>query len=161
MSKLGLMGAPRIHDYAAIGEGRSAALISRGGSLDWLCWPRFDSPALFSAILDQRRGGRFLIAPAGPFRSERSYLPETNVLRTRFSAAGGELELTDFMPVLDAREARRRLRPQQEILRIARCTAGALDVEVVFDPRPGYAAREARLEPLGGVGGGGPPPPRG
>src|SRR3954463_11449338 len=113
MTKLGLMAAPRIHDYAAIGDGRSAALISRGGSLDWLCWPRFDSAAIFAAILDERRGGRFLVAPAGSFRSERSYAGETNVLRTQFFAAGGALELIDFMPVTGARTD---LRPQQEIL---------------------------------------------
>jgi GH15 family glucan-1,4-alpha-glucosidase len=65
--------AAQIHDYAIIGDCRSAALISRGGSLDWLCWPRFDSPSIFAAILDEDKGGRFLIAPQGPFRSERSY----------------------------------------------------------------------------------------
>ena len=60
-----------IADYAIVGDGRSAALISRAGSLDWLCWPRFDSPSIFAAILDEERGGRFLVAPAGAFRSER------------------------------------------------------------------------------------------
>ena len=95
-----------IQDYAIVGDGRSAALISRGGSLDWLCWPRFDSPSLFAAILDEDRGGRFSIAPRRPFRSERAYLGDTNVLRTRFFAAGGELTLTDFMPVYTSVDAR-------------------------------------------------------
>ncbi len=81
----------KIHDHAVVGDGRSAALISRSGSLDWLCWPQFDSPSLFAAILDEERGGSFSISPAGSFRSERAYLHETNVLRTRFRCAGGEL----------------------------------------------------------------------
>src|SRR5205807_3285462 len=98
-----------IQDYAIIGDCRSAALVSRGGSLDWLCWPRFDSPSIFGAILDEERGGRFLVAPAGPFRSERSYLGESNVLRTRFVSGGAELELDDFMPVLHEDERARAL----------------------------------------------------
>src|SRR5207248_11469708 len=81
---------PRIHDYAVVGDSRSAALISRRGSLDWLCWPRFDSPSLFGAILDPQ-AGRFSIAPVGELRSERWYAPDTNVLCTRFSAADGEV----------------------------------------------------------------------
>jgi GH15 family glucan-1,4-alpha-glucosidase len=70
-----------IGDHAVIGDCRSAALITRDGSLDWLCWPLFDSPSLFAAILDEERGGRFSLAPAGRFRAERNYLPESNVRR--------------------------------------------------------------------------------
>ena len=104
---------PRIHDYAAVGDGRSAALISRGGSLDWLCWPRFDSPSLFAAILDDQRGGRFSLSPAGPFQARRRYLDRTNLLETRFVTGGGELVLTDFMPV----GPRLGLHPEQELVR--------------------------------------------
>ncbi|TMA26833.1 MAG: glycoside hydrolase family 15 protein [Deltaproteobacteria bacterium] len=142
----------RIGDYAIVGDCRSAALISRGGSLDWLCWPHFDSPSLFAAILDERRGGRFLIAPSGTFRSERSYAGESNVLVTRFLTAGGEVELTDFMPVLEEQEAKSVLRPQHELLRIARCTRGEVEIEIVFDPRPCYATIEPRIESMGKLG---------
>src|SRR5205814_4893445 len=90
----------KIQDYAIIGNGRSAALISKQGSLDWLCWPRFDSPSIFGALLDGEHGGRFSIRPRGMFRSDRAYLRDTNVLHTRFYAAGGEVSLTDFMPVV-------------------------------------------------------------
>jgi GH15 family glucan-1,4-alpha-glucosidase len=141
-----------IRDYAIIGDGRSAALISRGGSLDWLCWPQFDSASIFAAILDEERGGRFLIAPAGTFRSERSYVGETNVLCTRFHAAGGELTLTDFMPVLTREDARTRMHPEQELQRIVRCERGEVEVEIVFDPRPDYARHEPRLRSLGKLG---------
>jgi GH15 family glucan-1,4-alpha-glucosidase len=142
----------QIRDYAIIGDCRSAALVSRGGSLDWLCWPHFDSPSLFGAILDEEKGGRFLIAPAGPFRSERAYIGESNVLRTRFFTGGGELELVDFMPVLETSEAKDVLRPEHELLRVARCVHGEVTVEIVFEPRPRYASMAPRMASMGKLG---------
>ncbi|HET9753263.1 MAG TPA: trehalase-like domain-containing protein, partial [Myxococcales bacterium] len=141
-----------IRDYAIVGDCRSAALISRGGSLDWLCWPQFDSPSLFAAILDEERGGRFVIAPAGDFRSERRYLGETSVLRTTFHAAEGELSLTDFMPVLTREDARRRMHPEHELQRIVRCERGEVEVEILFDPRPDYARKRPALRRMGRLG---------
>ncbi|HEY6909117.1 MAG TPA: glycoside hydrolase family 15 protein [Myxococcales bacterium] len=138
-----------IRDYAIVGDCRSSALISRGGSVDWLCWPQFDSPSLFAAILDEEQGGRFSIAPAGEFRAERRYLGQTNVLRTTFHAAGGELSITDFMPVLTPIDARQRMHPEHELQRIVRCERGEVEVEVVFDPRPDYGRRRPALRPMG------------
>src|ERR671916_1601327 len=108
---------PPIGDYALIGDGRSAALVSRDGSLDWLCWPRFDSPSIFAALLDAERGGRFRVRPAGAFRSERRYLPETNVLETTFHCPTGTLALRDLMPVASEEDKRATLTPEREILR--------------------------------------------
>jgi GH15 family glucan-1,4-alpha-glucosidase len=143
---------PRIHDYAVIGDSRSAALISRGGSLDWLCWPRFDSPSLFAAILDPDEGGRFTIAPAGEFRSERSYAPETNVLCTRFSSARAEVLITDFMPAADERERRRLLWPERELLRLVECTRGEAELEIRFEPKPDFARERCVLADAGALG---------
>jgi GH15 family glucan-1,4-alpha-glucosidase len=89
-------GYPPIADYAVIGDCRSAGLISGDGSLDWLCLPRFDSAAVFGALVDQRQGGRFRIRPVGAFRAERRYVPGTNVLETTFTQAGGVVLVRDL-----------------------------------------------------------------
>src|SRR4029078_8654933 len=112
------MGA--INDYAVIGGGRSAALVSRRGSIDWLCWPRFDSASLFGAILDER-AGFWRIAPPGHATSGRRYIDESNVLETTFRTDRGRWVLTDLMPAASEREKRESLEPEREILRRARC----------------------------------------
>lgn len=90
----------RIEEYALIGDCETAALVSRGGSIDWLCWPRFDSGALFAALLGSRDNGRWLIAPAASdAKVTRRYLGDTMILVTDFETPGGAVRLTDFMPV--------------------------------------------------------------
>jgi GH15 family glucan-1,4-alpha-glucosidase len=90
----------RIEDYALIGDCESAALVSRDGSIDWLCWPRFDSDACFAALLGTPEHGRFRIAPEGePTKVTRRYRPNTLILETRFETAGGAVMLIDFMPI--------------------------------------------------------------
>ncbi len=143
---------PPIRSYAVVGNCRSAALISDQGSVDWLCWPRFDSPSTFGALLDQRRGGRFRIAPAGRFDVRRRYLPDSNVLETTFSVGGGTLRLIDLMPVANEEEKRRHLWPDHQLLRIAECLGGEVEVEVAFEPRPGYALHRPRLRTEGALG---------
>src|SRR5438094_262303 len=99
------MSAAAIDDYALIGDCRAAALISRAGSIDWLCWPRFDSPSLFAALLDDG-AGHWQLAPTAPFAARRAYLPETNVLTTTFDTDGGRLTVTDLMPVASEEDKR-------------------------------------------------------
>src|SRR3984957_21104411 len=92
--------AAAIEDYALIGDCATAALISKGGSIDWLCWPRFDSPACFAALLGSPDNGRWRIAPAEtPVKVTRRYRPGTLILETLFETASGSVALIDFMAV--------------------------------------------------------------
>jgi len=138
--------APKIQDYAAIGDGRTVALISREGSLDWFCPPRFGDPSLFAGLLDARVGGAWSIAPAGDFQTERRYLDDTNVLQTRFQTALGAFVLTDFMPVASEDEKRRRLWPEQELIRRVDCEEGEVETVVRFDPRPDFGRARFSLQ---------------
>jgi GH15 family glucan-1,4-alpha-glucosidase len=140
-----------IKDYAIIGDCRSAALVSRSGSIDWLCWPRFDSASLFGAILDDD-AGHWRIAPCRPCRIARSYIDGSNVLETRYHTATGTVTLTDFMTVASEEEKRRTLFPDHEILRIARCDAGEVELEMELVPKPCYATGRARIRDAGAQG---------
>jgi len=140
-----------IGDYAAIGDGRSAALVGRDGSIDWLCWPRFESPSIFGALLDPT-AGRWRITPVGSFRTERRYIDNTNVLQTRFETGGGTLVVTDLMPVASEEEKTRFLMPEREILRLIECERGEVEIEWSFEPRPGYGLRRVRLRRTGELG---------
>ena len=92
-----------IEDYALLADGQTAALVSRDGSVDWLCWPRFDSDACFAALLGTDENGAWRLAPAGGvIGSARRYQPDTMVLETEMDAGDGAVRITDFMPVGDA-----------------------------------------------------------
>ena len=88
-----------IEDYGLIGDCQTAALVGRDGSIDWLCWPRFDSDACFAALLGNPGHGRWLIAPAtdGPVEVSRCYRRDTLVLETTFRTGTGKATLIDFM----------------------------------------------------------------
>src|SRR5437868_2980759 len=99
-----------IESYGVIGDLHTVALVGMDGSIDWLCLPRFDSPSVFAAILDDGKGGRFRIAPPPPcegMRHKQFYWPDTNVLITRFLHADGIGEVEDYMPVGGDRLIRR------------------------------------------------------
>ena len=140
-----------IGDYAAIGDGRSVALVGRDGSIDWLCWPRFDSPSVFGALLDPS-AGRWRIAPVGPFQAHRRYIEDTNVLETRFDTGSGLLVLTDLMPVASREEQIRLMLPEREILRMIACERGEVEIEWSFAPRPEYGIRSPGLRQAGRLG---------
>lgn len=142
---------PQIADYAIIGDCRTAALVSRAGSIDWYCVPRFDRPSVFGALLDPE-AGRFSIAPAGDAESSRRYLPDTNVLETVFRCEGGTLRLTDALTVPRHPEDSRGLYPDHEVLRRVECLDGAVDVEVVCDPRFDYGRVAPAVRDMGRAG---------
>ena len=92
-----------IEDYAMVGDCETAALVGRDGSIDWLCWPRFDSDACFAALLGTSEHGRWLIAPQGDAKVSRRYRDDTLILETRFETATGSVCVIDFMPPRDRR----------------------------------------------------------
>jgi GH15 family glucan-1,4-alpha-glucosidase len=142
----------RIQDYGIIGDCRAAALIGRNGSLDWLCWPEFDSPAIFAGLLDSQKGGFWRIGPVSPCRTSRRYVGESNVLETSFSCAGGDAVLTDLMPVASEEDKRRMLIPDREILRQIRCIRGETRIQVDFQPRENYGRQALRIRSKGSLG---------
>ncbi len=126
-----------------IGDGRSVALVRADGAIDWLCWPRFDSPSVFGALLDPKDGGFTSISPTRfPFESLQRYDPDTNVLETLFRVANeGVVRVTDYMPWSDDPRA-----TIFELHRRVECLEGRVNVRVVFDPRFGYAQQTPTLD---------------
>jgi GH15 family glucan-1,4-alpha-glucosidase len=121
-----------IENYGLIGNLRTAALVGMDGSIDWLCLPRFDSPSVFAALLDDQKGGRFRIAPPGEgFRRKQHYWPNTNVLVTRFLHPGGTGEVVDYMPVGGAGGP-----PADQLVRRARVVNGRMPFRL--ECRPGF-----------------------
>jgi GH15 family glucan-1,4-alpha-glucosidase len=125
-----------IGDYALIGDCRTAALVSRGGSIDWLCLPDFSSPSIFAALLDPQHGGACHVRPRDRFRVRRRYVDGTAVLETHFTTDTGSVRLLDLLPVQDGM---RPMRPMRELLRVVDGVAGVVDMDVRLDLRPDYA----------------------
>lgn len=121
-----------IEDYALIGDCRSAGLIGRDGSLDWLCFPRFDSPACFAALLGAPEDGRWLLAPSGrPTKIQRSYRGDTLVLETRFTTDTGEAAVVDCMTIGGE---------QPQVVRMVVGLSGAVEMQMRFAPRFDYGS---------------------
>ncbi|HXR85719.1 MAG TPA: glycoside hydrolase family 15 protein [Stellaceae bacterium] len=127
--------AQRIEDYALIGNCLTAALVGRNGSIDWLCFPRFDSPACFAALLGNKRNGRWQVVPAEPCLAiDRRYQPETMVLETRFRTASGSVLVTDFMPLPRARDMSVAPGRRVDLVRIIKGEQGTvpMTMEMIF-----------------------------
>ncbi|AHY46523.1 Glucoamylase and related glycosyl hydrolase [Rubrobacter radiotolerans] len=133
-----------IEDHGVIGDLHTAALVGTDGTVDWLCLPAFDSPSVFCSILDSEKGGHFKLHPLAKSRSQQLYIPETNVLMTRFLCAEGMAEVTDFMPVM------RDMDEPHRLIRNVRVVRGTLSFRVECRPAFDYARREHTVEPCKG-----------
>ena len=127
---------PRIADYGLIGDCHGAALVSRAGSIDWCCLPRFDSGSVFARLLDPERGGHCAVIPAGldPERTTRAYVGDTLVLATTLHGADGEVVVTDCM-TLGERGPRD---PRRRLLRIVEGRRGCVPLDIEVVPRFDY-----------------------
>ncbi|MFF8841120.1 glycoside hydrolase family 15 protein [Streptomyces sp. NPDC015127] len=136
-----LGGYAPLRGYAVIGDGRTAALVARDGSVDWLGLPDLDSPAVFGAVLDAARGGRFTLAPSLPYRTERRYLPGTNVLETTFVTGRGTVRVIDALTLHDDAT----LTPMRELLRRIDGLSGSVPLHWSVEPRFAYGTAPTRL----------------
>jgi len=118
-----------IEQYAAIGDGRTLALVGCDGSIDWMCLPELDAPSAFASILDPERGGCFIVTPAVPFRVQRQYIHGTNVLQTRFEADCGVVEVTDAVTLEPGFQA-----PWRELVRVIEGVAGEVPMRISCQP---------------------------
>lgn len=146
-------GFAPIRDYAAIGDGRTVALVARDGSIDWLTSPAVNSPSIFAALLDPDRGGSCRLAPDGSFSVTRRYLAGTAVLETTFVTVRGTVRITDAMTVPAAG-----LTPLREIVRKVECLSGTVAMRWAVRPRFRYGAEPGRIDlrsgfPVASVGG--------
>jgi pentatricopeptide repeat protein len=140
-------GYAPIEDYGAIGNLRTVALISRYGSVDWCCLPQLDAGSVFGAILDHRRGGRWRVGPAGPWRrADQRYVEMTNVLETVWDDGGARLTVTDFMPLSGSISGRCDAPTSPAIYRVLRCEGGTSDVAVEWSPRFDYARAATSID---------------
>ena len=131
-----------LSDYALVGDMRTAALVARDGSVDWLCLPRFDGPAVLCRLLDARQGGWFRVGPVDAFEASRHYQGNTNVLVTEFVTARGRVRLTDFMPLDEDGTGRGPM-----LLRCVEGLAGEVDLAVALHATFDFVRAPARVEP--------------
>src|SRR5215204_763481 len=125
-----------IEDHGIIGNLHTAALVGTDGTIDWMCLPAFDSPSVFCSILDDEKGGHFALRPVEYTRSQQLYLPDTNVLLTRFFSPEGLAETLDFMPTMTSPGEGHRLARNVRVIR------GKMNFRVECRPAFDYARRE-------------------
>ena len=131
-----------IEDHGLIGDLQTAALVSTDGTIDWFCAPRFDSPSIFAALLDQEKGGYFRVAPNGAkYVTKQLYLPGTPILITRFMTADGVGEVVDFMPIAGELATDR-----HRLVRMFRVVRGQMRFQLECEPRFNYGRDRADVE---------------
>jgi GH15 family glucan-1,4-alpha-glucosidase len=139
------MGYLPIEEHGIIGDLQTAALVGVDGTIDWLCLPRFDAPSVFASVLDDEKGGHFGLSPLDYMRSQQLYLPDTNVLLTRFLSPDGVAEVLDFMPI------EKETGERHGLIRGVRVIRGRMHFEVECRPAFDYA-RQKHVISLGKTG---------
>jgi GH15 family glucan-1,4-alpha-glucosidase len=143
------MGQQPIENYGIIGDLHTAALVGMDGSIDWLCFPNFDSPSVFAALLDEKKGGHFKIAPViENVTHKQFYWPDTNVLMTRFLSTEGVGEITDYMPVNEPGVRR----GQHQLVRRVAVVRGAMPFRMECRPAFNYARDQHEIRSCGAEG---------
>ena len=136
------MSYPSIADHGLIGDLQTAALVAIDGTIDWFCCPRFDSPSVFASLLDDRKGGRFALAPATPATTTKQmYMPDTAILVTRHLSESGIAEVLDFMPI----DQPRLVSDRRRIVRVVRGIRGEVAFEARVEPRFDYARQPHKV----------------
>jgi len=134
------MGYQPIEQYGVIGDLNTVALVGMDGSIDFMCFPHFDSPTIFAGLLDHRRGGAYRIAPVlDGARRKQLYLPDSNILLSRFLSEEGVAEITDFMTIAEGEHS-------HDLVRIVKTIRGEVRFRVTCDPKFDYARRPHRVE---------------
>src|SRR5467141_1474177 len=138
-------GYQPIENYGVIGNLETVALIGIDGSIDFCCFPQLDSPSIFASLLDAVKGGRFSIAPVlQNSRPKQSYVPNTNILLTRFLSPDGVAEVVDFMPVVDTSGSDQEGSPR--IVRRAKCIRGEVHFQMLCQPRFDHARASHQIK---------------
>src|ERR1043166_765010 len=129
-----------IENYGVIGDLHSVALVGMDGSIDFMCFPQFDSPTIFAALLDPERGGSFQLAPQmKEARQKQLYIPDSNVLLTRFLSQAGMAEVSDFMAITELGHA-------HDLVRRAKCVRGEVAFRMICGPGFDYGRAKHRIE---------------
>jgi len=145
-------GDTNIAGYSLIGNCRSAALVSKYGSIDWCCLPEFHSSSIFAALLDRKKGGYFSIHPIHDFKSKPQYLDQTNIVETIFENDEGKVRLVDGFTAMEEEDKATTLFPDHEIMRIIEGISGAVNLKMEIYPRTNYGNSSPRLEVQGKLG---------
>ncbi len=137
-----------IENYGVIGNLQTIALIGTDASIDFLCFPYFDSPSIFASLLDAERGGRFILSPTFQHRRPKQmYLSNSNILLTRFLSPDGVAEVCDFMPI-SLESGRDRVEPVHQLIRRANCVRGEVQFQMACDPRLDYGRAKQQVNLL-------------
>ncbi|KIY01580.1 uncharacterized protein Z520_03132 [Fonsecaea multimorphosa CBS 102226] len=148
MGEMARQGKPlQIEDYGLIGDMRTCALVGKNGSLDFMCWPHFDSPSIFANVLDTTEGGggHWKISPQSSSVSKQNYRASSNLLQTKWIDEDGVVDLTDFFAVSKHNKVLREKWSGSTLVRKVECVRGKMSIDIELSPRPDYARDQGSM----------------